>query len=78
MAPLDSNHRVNFELFIKVKAPSPLDPYPTSQLLSGTWVPEWYACIVSISPWLSKQAMQLHSRPALAKNALSEKALPSK
>ena len=77
MVPLDSNPRVNFELF-KFKAPSPLDPYPTSQLLSGTWVPERYACIVSISPWLSKQAMTLHSRPALPRNALREKALPGK
>lgn len=78
MVPLDSNHRVNFELFIKVKAPSPLDPL--SNLPTPLWYlfQEWYACIVSISPWLSKQAMQLHSRPALAKNALSEKALPGK
>lgn len=65
MVPPDSDHRWNFELFIKFKAPSPLDPFPTSRLLSGTWVPEWYACIVSTSPWLSKQAKPLHSRPAL-------------
>lgn len=78
MVPPDSDHRWNFELFIKFKAPSPLDPFPTSRLLSGTWVPEWYACIVSTSPWLSKQAKPLHSFLPSPKNALREKALPSK